>query len=79
MKQRTEGETVILPKIHWETESQVCDPLLQTDLDGSSIPTVTETGALQHASSQVCQASAQPLLLKHDEHMQWVVTEEAVL
>lgn len=54
-------------------------PLLQTDPDDKGIPTVTKTWALQRASSHVSQASAQPLLPKHDEHVQRVVTEKVIL
>lgn len=59
-----------------DKDSKLCDPLLQTELDDSSIPTVTEIRSLQDVSSQVCQAGAQPLLLKCGGHMQWVVTEK---
>lgn len=54
-------------------------PLLPTDLADSSSPTVPKPQALPLASSSVWPASAQPLLLKHDGSMRWVVTETVTL
>lgn len=67
------------PKIHWEIKSPnfVTLSYKQTWMTAASLQSPKR--GLYNMPPHVCQASAQPLPLKHDEHMQWVVTEKVIL